>query len=52
MCINEVEELLGHSSPKIILAHYMCVLDSKMIDLGRNFDLFGTNLAQSKNKRL
>lgn len=40
--INELAGLLGHSTPKITLSHYASVIDAKMIDLGRNFDLFGT----------
>ncbi|MFA5214537.1 site-specific integrase [Sulfuricurvum sp.] len=39
--INELAGLLGHSSPKITLAHYASVIDSKQIDLGRDFNLFG-----------
>lgn len=46
--INELAGLLGHSSPKITLAHYASIIDSNTIDLGRDFDLFGTILAQSK----
>jgi hypothetical protein len=40
--INELAGLLGHSTPKVTLAHYASVIDAKTIDLGRNFDLFGT----------
>lgn len=38
--INELAGLLGHSSPKITLAHYASVIDPKKIDLGKNFNLF------------
>ena len=38
--INELAGLLGHSSPKVTLAHYTSVIDSKNIDLGTNFSLF------------
>lgn len=39
--INELAGLLGHSSPKITLAHYASVIDARKIDLGRDFNLFG-----------
>lgn len=39
--INELAGLLGHSSPKITLTHYASVIDSRKIDLGKNFNLFG-----------
>ncbi|MDO9208826.1 MAG: tyrosine-type recombinase/integrase [Sulfuricurvum sp.] len=48
--INELAGLLGHSTPKVTLAHYASVIDAKTIDLGRNFDLFGTLKAHSKKE--
>ncbi len=39
--INELAGLLGHSSPKVTLEHYASVIQSKNIDLGVNFSLFG-----------
>ena len=39
--INELAGLLGHSSPKITLEHYASVINTKNIDLGANFSLFG-----------
>ncbi len=39
--INELAGLLGHSSPKVTLEHYASVIESKNIDLGVNFSLFG-----------
>lgn len=41
--INELSGLLGHSSPKVTLAHYSGVIDSTLINLGENFALFGHN---------
>lgn len=49
--INELAGLLGHSTPKITLTHYASVIDSKTIDLGINFDLYGTISTQSNNRR-
>lgn len=48
--INELAGLLGHSTPKVTLAHYASVIDAKTIDLGKNFDLFGTLLAHSQKE--
>lgn len=48
--INELAGLLGHSTPKITLSHYASVIEAKTIDLGRNFDLFGTNSSLQKNE--
>ena len=42
--INELAGLLGHSSPKITLEHYASVIESKNIDLGANFSLFGNEI--------
>ncbi|MFA6191838.1 MAG: hypothetical protein WC665_05745 [Sulfurimonas sp.] len=39
--INELAGLLGHSSPKVTLEHYTSVIESKNIDFGVNFSLFG-----------
>jgi hypothetical protein len=39
--INELAELLGHSSPKVTLAYYASVIEAKKVNLGRDFDLFG-----------
>jgi integrase len=41
--LNELSGLLGHSSPKVTLAHYSGVIDSSLIDLGEDFALFGHN---------
>lgn len=41
--INELSGLLGHSSPKVTFAHYSGVIDSSLIDLGKDFALFGHN---------
>lgn len=50
--INELAGLLGHSSPKITLEHYASVIDSKNVDLGANFSLFGHDtVIEEKNKR-
>lgn len=48
--INELAGLLGHANPKITLSHYASVINAKTIDLGRNFNLFGTSESQPKNK--
>lgn len=48
--INELAGLLGHSTPKVTLSHYASVIDAKTIDLGRNFDLFGTISSLSKKE--
>jgi integrase len=42
MSINELAGVLGHSSPKVTLAHYASIIDSSTIDLGKNFSLYGT----------
>jgi len=46
--INELAGLLGHSSPKVTLAHYASVIDGKNIELGTNFSLFGHNMDTEK----
>jgi len=46
--INELAGLLGHSSPKVTLAHYASVIDAKNIDLGSNFSLFSHNMGTMK----
>ena len=48
--INELAGLLGHSTPKITLSHYASVIEAKTIDLGNNFDLFGTFSSRKKNQ--
>ena len=48
--INELAGLLGHSTPKVTLAHYASVIDAKTIDLGKNFDLFGTFSSMLKSE--
>jgi len=50
--INELAGLLGHSSPKITLEHYASVIQSKNIDLGVNFSLFGHDTVIVKNKKV
>lgn len=50
--INELAGLLGHSSPKVTLAHYASVIDAKNIDLGKNFSLFGHNMGTIKKDKL
>ncbi|MCX6073300.1 MAG: hypothetical protein NTY39_03190 [Campylobacterales bacterium] len=50
--INELAGLLGHSSPRITLSYYASVIDSKTIDLGKNFDLFDTIWSQSEIRKL
>ena len=44
--INELAGLLGHSSPKVTLTHYASIIKAEMVDLGKDFTLFGTKLAQ------
>ncbi|MCX6051373.1 MAG: site-specific integrase [Campylobacterales bacterium] len=39
--INELAGLLGHSSAKVTLEYYASVIESKNIDFGFNFSLFG-----------
>ena len=48
--INELSGLLGHSSPKVTLAHYSSVINSSLIDLGNDFALFGRDSAECENK--
>ncbi len=48
--INELAGLLGHSSPKVTLAHYASVIDGKNIELGANFSLFSHNLDTAQKK--
>jgi integrase len=50
--INELSGLLGHSSVQTTLLHYASVIDSKTIDLGADFNLFGTFKSQSKREQL
>lgn len=40
---NELAGLLSHSSPKVTLEYYTSIIQSKNIDLGANFLLFGHN---------
>ena len=47
--INELAGLLGHSSPKVTLEHYSSVIESKSIDLGANFSLYGHDMVTVKN---
>lgn len=47
--INELAGLLGHSSPKVTLEHYASVIQSKNIDLGVNFSLFGHDTVTVEN---
>ena len=42
--LNELSGLLGHSSPKVTLAHYASVINSINIDLGKDFNLFGNKM--------
>lgn len=50
--INELSGLLGHANVQTTLSHYASVIDAKQIELGRNFDLFGTFSTQSKARSL
>lgn len=50
--INELAGLLGHSTPKITLSHYASVIEAKTINLGLNFDLFGTFSSPKQNQSL
>ena len=50
--INELSGLLGHSSPKVTLEHYASVIESKSVDLGFNFSLFGHNSVIDENKKV
>jgi len=49
--LNELSGLLGHSSPKVTLAHYSGVIESSLIDLGDNFALFGHNTGTMQNEK-
>ena len=49
--INELAGLLGHSSPKVTLAHYASVIETKNIDLGTNFSLFRHNTDTVKKNK-
>jgi len=49
--INELAGLLGHSSPKVTLEYYASVIQSKNIDLGKDFSLFGHAAVTTKNKK-
>lgn len=41
--INELAGLLGHSSPKVTLAHYASIIDPMLINLGKDFSLYCDN---------
>ena len=47
--INELAGLLGHSSPKVTLEHYASVIQSKNINLGADFCLFGHAVVTTEN---
>lgn len=49
MSLNELAGILGHTTPKTTLAHYASIINAESITLGKNFDPFGSILAQSKN---
>lgn len=50
--INELAGLLGHSSPKVTLEHYASVIESKSINLGENFSLYGHNTVIIENEKV
>ncbi len=50
--INELAGLLGHSSPKVTLEHYSSIIESKNIDLGKNFSLFCDTTVTVENKKI
>lgn len=49
--INELAGLLGHSSPKITLAHYASVIKPDAIYFGDDFDLFGHNSVTKRHTK-
>lgn len=49
MSLNELAGILGHTTPKTTLAHYASIISAESITLNKNFDPFGSILAQSKN---
>lgn len=49
--LNELSGLLGHSSPKVTLAHYSSVINASLIDLGNDFALFGHNTDTMPTKK-
>lgn len=49
--LNELAGLLGHSSPKITLAHYASIIDAKTIEFEKGFDLFGTAHGSRHNRK-
>ncbi len=50
--LNELSGLLGHSSSKVTLQHYASVIDSKEVDLGKDFNLFGNKKGNTKTKKV
>ncbi len=49
MSLNEIAGILGHTTPKTTLSHYASIINAESITLSKNFDPFGSILAQSKN---
>lgn len=51
--INELSGLLGHSSPKVTLSHYVSVIDSKVVKIDKDFLLYGHKMVTiSENKEV
>lgn len=50
--INELAGLLGHSKAKTTLEHYASVIETKNINFGKSFSLFGDNMVIASNKIL
>lgn len=48
--ISELSGMLGHANVQTTLAHYASVIDSNLLRLDKNFDLFGSFSSQSNNK--
>ncbi|MCK5109892.1 MAG: tyrosine-type recombinase/integrase [Arcobacteraceae bacterium] len=50
--LNELAGLLGHSSPKVTLAHYASIINPELVNLGKNFSLFGHDLGTIETREV
>ncbi len=50
--INELAGLLGHSSPKVTLEHYAGIIKPKMLNLSKDFYLYGHDMVIVEDDKL
>lgn len=49
--VNELAGLLGHAKPKTTFEHYASVIDSRKVNLGKDFSLVRYSFGQRSFKR-